>query len=125
MVCAASGGPVLIAKSLQNLVACLPHVPGTESHDDIAGLGVFDNASYRVLDSAGVFRPAVAEGFHPIDERFRCDSGDVLLGRSVDVENEDGVGSVKRAREVVHKVERSGVSMRLEDGEDASELALT
>ena len=79
----------------------LPDVAGAESEDEIArGRGLLERVDAAV-HCAHVYGAFVAELAHALDEGFGGDALNGFFGGGVNIHDEDGVGLVEAARELV------------------------
>src|SRR6185369_3524330 len=65
----------------------------------------------------------VAEALEFLDERRRCDSLNGILAGWINIENQHHIREIECPREIVKEMERSRVSMRLEDRKNAAEIS--
>src|SRR5437773_11766673 len=71
-----------------------------------------------------VYRALMAEAFDLFAQGRRGDAGDRVFTRRVDVENQDIIGQVERAGELIRQMEGAGITMGLEYGKDTSKISI-
>ena len=75
-------------------------------------------AAMPALHRAGVMRVAMAEGADPLHQRARAHAFDGLFRGAVNIQDEDAIGLMERAGEIVQQRLRAGVTVRLEQNVD-------
>src|SRR4030095_1042880 len=89
-------------------------------HDDyrIAVFGVFANVLLDRCIVRSVDGSPMTESSNLFHQHGCRDAFNRRFTRRIDIQQEDRIGKVERASEILHEMHRAGITMRLEDGEN-------